>query len=69
MMSTPADMLQKAWSDEVLPVMVAHHKERLALRFEELLRAVTQMASRESEWDHRCRRAAEDLVYFLRDPS
>jgi hypothetical protein len=64
-MTSPAEVLKKAWVDRLFAPLVAARQERVALHFETLLDAVIRVSIEASEWDGDCRRAAETLEKCL----
>jgi hypothetical protein len=60
-MTSPAEMLKRAWVEQFFAPLVAARKESVALQFETLLDAVIRVSIEATEWDGDCRRAAEIL--------
>lgn len=66
-MTSPAEMLKRAWVEQFFAPLVASRKESVALQFETLLDAVIRVSTEASEWDGDCRRAAEILEKCLNE--
>ena len=64
---SPAELLKKAWVEELFVALVAQKRELVALHFETLLDAVIAVSKESSEWDGPCRRAAEILQKCLNE--